>query len=998
MSETTALPMPVPAEVRAATFRPLIVLGMLVTPFLFVVYWADYAGSIELAHYLSAHSLFETFSIAVAGLIFAIGWNAYTEETPPALLALSTGFLGVALLDFGHMLSYAGMPDFVTPSGPEKAIAFWLAARLMAGLCLLGAALLPWRPGGAVFGYPLMAGVLSATGLVYWIVLWHADWLPRTFVPGQGLTIVKLVAEYGLVTLYAAAAFAFYRRGRRPAALDADRLAVAALTICLSELCFTLYFSVYDLSNLTGHVYKVIGYWYLYRAVFVTSVHRPYDALHRSRRELWREKEQARITLLSIGDGLIATDTDGRVTLMNPVAERLTGWRLAEASGRPVSEIFRIESAETGEPANVPVQQVLSHGQQVGLANHTVLVARDGARSHIFDMATPIRERDGTLYGVVLVFQDVTETYRSREALKESLSLNRGILESAACGIVATGLDGTVRVFNREAERIFGYTAEEMLGRTSLPQLYDPDELRTQAERVVAELGRPVEAGFEALVARTRDSGLPDNREWTGVRKDGSRIVVSTAIGLLRDGGGAVQGYLAVAMDITERKRIERQIENLAYYDPLTNLPNRRLLLETLDSCLEQGRRNGRCGALLYLDLDEFKRLNDARGHAAGDSLLRELAVRLKANLRKGDTIGRLSGDEFVILLPDLGPGPQVAAVMARQIADEIRLAVARPFHLDSWDHCIFASIGMTIFPKLPGETSEDLLKQADTAMYAAKEAGRNIVRGYDPAMLADAEVRLLLQQDLSKAVEEREFVLYLQPQTLADGTLVAAEALVRWRHPQKGLVPPGAFIAVAEESGLILPLGDWILAEACRVLRRLADAGSDCTLSVNISPRQFRQQNFCAGVAAAVEAAGIDPRRLMLEITEGIAIEDRDDTVAKMAALSEIGICFSLDDFGTGFSSLSYLQQLPVKEIKIDRSFVRDVDCNSHSAALVEMMLSIARRLRLRTVAEGVETAAHRDFLQAHGCTVFQGYFFDRPMPVEDFLRKYVEGSVDPQ
>lgn len=371
------------------------------------------------------------------------------------------------------------------------------------------------------------------------------------------------------------------------------------------------------------------------------------------------------------------------------------------------------------------------------------------------------------------------------------------------------------------------------------------------------------------------------------------------------------------------------------------------------------------------------------------------MAERLKANLRKGDTIGRLSGDEFVILLPDLGPGPQVAAVMARQIADQIRLAVARPFHLDNWDHCIFASIGMTVFPKSSGETSEDLLKQADTAMYAAKEAGRNIVRGYDPALLADAEARLLLQQDLSKAVEEREFVLYLQPQTLADGALVAVEALVRWRHPQKGLVPPGTFIAVAEESGLILPLGDWILAEACRVLRRLADAGSDCTLSVNISPRQFRQQNFCAGVAAVVEAAGIDPRRLMLEITEGIAIEDRDDTVAKMAALSEIGICFSLDDFGTGFSSLSYLQQLPVKEIKIDRSFVRDVDCNSHSAALVEMMLSIAGRLRLRTVAEGVETAAHRDFLQAHGCTVFQGYFFDRPMPVEDFLRKYVEEST---
>ncbi|KAA0589020.1 diguanylate cyclase (GGDEF)-like protein/PAS domain S-box-containing protein [Azospirillum lipoferum] len=984
------------AEDRAqGRSRPPGAIATLVTlcvPFLLVLQATRFPGSVELAHYLPLHSFFEIFAIAVATLIFAIGWHAHTDETPPALLVLSTAFLGVALLDFGHLLSYAGMPDFVTPSGPEKAIAFWLAARLMAALALLMAAVLPWRKGSATLRYPLIGGVLLATAAVFWVVLWHPDLMPRTYVAGDGLTSLKVAAEYVLVLLYAGAALIFHRRRRGAHALDVRRLVIAAIAIAISELCFTLYLSVYDLANVAGHVYKVIGYWYLYRAVFVTAVHHPYDALHRSQRDLWREKEQARVTLLSIGDGLIATDTAGRVTLMNPVAERLTGWTVSESAGRPVAEVFDIENAETGERVPVPVQQVLENGEMVGLANHTVLVARGGTRSHIADMASPIRDRDGALHGVVMVFQDVTETYAGREALKDSLSLNTGILESAACGIIATTLDGVVRVFNREAERIFGYRSAEMVGTTDLPRLYDQDELRAHAKGLAMELDRPVQPDFAALVTRTRCSGRPEPSEWTGLRKDGARISVSTVTSVLRDSGGAVRGYLTVVMDVTERKRAEREIEKLAYYDPLTNLPNRRLLLEHLDVHLRAARQGGRCGALMFLDLDDFKGLNDARGHIVGDTLLRELAARLTATLRKGDLVSRLSGDEFVILLPDLGATREEATAIAWRVAEKLRLAVTQPFQLDRCEHSIFASIGLTVFPKTPDESVEDLLKQADTAMYAAKDGGRNTVRDYDPAMLIDAQARLLLQQDLRKAVDAGEFTLFLQPQTRADGTLVAAEALIRWQHPQRGFVAPGAFIAVAEDSGLILPLGDWVLMEACHVLRRLADAGSDCHLSVNISPRQFRQQTFCAGVIAALRTTRTDPGRLTLEITEGIAVGDCADTVAKMSELAAFGISFSLDDFGTGFSSLSYLTRLPVGEIKIDRSFVQDVDRNSHNAVLVETMLSIASRLGLKAVAEGVETVAERDFLEDRGCTIFQGYYFDRPMPVEDFITKYAK------
>ncbi|WP_377807141.1 EAL domain-containing protein [Azospirillum sp. A29] len=973
-------------------------IGTLVTlsvPFLLVLQGARVPGSVELADYLPLHTFFETFAIAVATLIFAIGWHSRNDDTPPALLVLSTCFLGVALLDFGHLLSFAGMPDFVTPAGPEKAIAFWLGARLMAALALLTAAVLPWKVGAAnpaALRYPLVGGVLLSSAAIFWAVLWHPDLLPRTYVDGKGLTPLKVAAEYLLVLLYVGAAVIFHRRRRAARMLDVRRMVIAAIAIAISELCFTLYLNVHDLANMAGHVYKVIGYWYLYRAVFVTAVHHPYDALHQSERDLWREKEQARVTLLSIGDGLIVTDTAGRVSLMNPVAERLTGWTLGEAAGRPVTEVFDIENAETGRRVPVPVEQVLKNGDMVGLANHTVLVACDGTRSHIADMASPIRDRDGTLHGVVMVFQDVTETYASREALKDSLSLNTGILESAACGIIATTLDGVVRVFNREAERIFGYPAAEMIGSADLPRLYDPDELRAHADGLSIELDRPVKADFAALVAHTRCSGRPERGEWTGVRRNGARISISTVTSVLRDSGGAVRGYLTVVIDVTERKQAERQIENLAFYDPLTNLPNRRLLMEHLDVHLRAARLGARCGALMFLDLDDFKGLNDARGHMVGDMLLRELAARLNATLRKGDLVCRLSGDEFVILLPDIGTTLEEATAIASRVAEKLRLAVAQPFQLDCCEHSIFASIGLTVFPKTPDESVEDLLKQADTAMYAAKDGGRNTIRDYDPAMLIEAQARLLLLQDLRKAVDAGDFTLFLQPQTSADGTLVAAEALIRWQHPQRGFVAPGAFIAEAEESGLILPIGDWVLMEACHVLRRLADAGSDCHLSVNISPRQFRQPNFCAGVIAALRATRTDPRRLTLEITEGIAVGDCADTAAKMSELAALGISFSLDDFGTGFSSLSYLKRLPVREIKIDRSFVQDVDSNSHNAVLVETMLSIASRLGLKVVAEGVETAAERDFLEDRGCAVFQGYYFDRPMPVEDFITKYMK------
>ncbi len=696
-------------------------------------------------------------------------------------------------------------------------------------------------------------------------------------------------------------------------------------------------------------------------------------------------EQQLSITLHSIGDGLIATDTEGRITLLNPVAERLTGWSLAEARGRPVAEVFRIRSAITGEPAEIPVQRVLDSGVVVGLANHTELLARDGAIYQIADSAAPIRDDNGRLHGVVMAFQDVTEDYRLRADLETSRVLGEAVLASTRDAIITMDLKGIVTLFNAGAERLFGYSAEEMIGHSGHELFVGEDGFR--------RLGPHNEAPIEQLSReQLRDlfmrQHLSREGEWQFRRRDGEWVPVSLVITELRDVDGKLLGYLSSSRDISERKRAEQEIERLAFYDPLTGLPNRRLLMDRLQHALAVARRSNHYGAIFFIDLDFFKHLNDARGHAVGDQLLVQVAERFQTLLREQDTVARLGGDEFIVLLEGLGDQREAAAELARAMAERLRDALSQPFELSDGEHSVTASIGVTLFPK-GGEGAQDLLKEADTAMYRAKQQDRNAVCFYEPAMQQAAEERLVLDRELRHGLQHREFMILLQPQVDHRGGIVGAEALLRWHHPQRGLVAPGNFISAAEESGLIGPIGEWVLAEACAVIRRASGRGRPLRVAVNVSPRQFRQPDFADRVIETVFASGADPQLLTLELTEGLVIQDVADTIAKMGVLRKLGIHFSIDDFGTGYSSLAYLKRLPLNELKIDRSFIQDAPYDSSDAALVETILSVARHLGLTAVAEGVETAEQAAFLDARGCPLFQGFFFGVPMSEAELVER---------
>ena len=449
---------------------------------------------------------------------------------------------------------------------------------------------------------------------------------------------------------------------------------------------------------------------------------------------------------------------------------------------------------------------------------------------------------------------------------------------------------------------------------------------------------------------------------------------------------GEFAGYRGVGADISERKKAEEKIHELAFFDQLTGLPNRTLLQDRLKQAMVASSRSGHRGALLLIDLDNFKTLNDTRGHDMGDLLLNQVARRLTSNVREGDTVARLGGDEFVVLLTGLSADEQDAATSVESIAEKILAALNKAYPLGEFAHHSTASIGVTLFT---GDllTSDELIKQADLAMYKSKAAGRNAVRFFDPSLESAVNTRAALENDLRQALAEQQFLLHYQPQVSGD-KLTGAEALVRWNSPLHGMVSPADFIPLAEETGLILPLGKWVLETACAQLALWAAQTemAHLTLAVNISAHQFRQADFVNQVLAALKSTGANPQHLKLELTESMLVSDIEEIIKKMVALKASGVGFSLDDFGTGYSSLSYLKRLPLHQLKIDRSFVRDVLSDANDASIARTIIALAQNLGLGVIAEGVETAAQRDFLAISGCHAYQGYFFSRPLPVDDF------------
>ncbi|HEX5841865.1 MAG TPA: EAL domain-containing protein [Pseudomonas sp.] len=669
------------------------------------------------------HTSTEFFAIVVAILVFSVTWHSYRAERAGNLLILACGFLAVGLLDFAHVLSYRGMPDFITPAGPNKAIDFWLAARLVAALCLLTVALRPWTPlRRSTSRYLLLAAAVLLSALFTYLQLWHPGWFPQMFIDGQGLTTLKIRLEWLIIALFAAAALCFWRDSLSPQPYDALGLFLAVALSLLSELCFTAYSNVNDIYSLLGHLYKVLSYWFIYRVVFVSSVHEPYRRL---------------------------------------------------------------------------------------------------------------------------------------------------------------------------------------------------------------------------------------------------------------------------AAEMAERQAAEQKIEVLAFYDSLTGLPNLDLLRDRTAQALA-AQHGPQFVALLFMDVDGFKTLNDSLGHSYGDALLRGLAERLRPLLKGSDTLCRSGGDEFIMLLHELEHADD-AADMAQQIMQQVQ----QPFSILGRSIRTSLSLGVALAPH-DGNSFESLLRNAETAMYKAKQDGRQTWRFFDAAMNDEALEHLNLLNGLRQAIDNHELLLHYQPQIdLRSGALIGVEALVRWQHPELGLLPPGRFIAAAEESRLIVPMGEWILRQACNQAAAWHRAGlSIAQVAVNISAIQLQQGKVEQLVLQALASSQLPAQMLELEITESSLLDKTDQVLDTLKRLKAMGVRLSIDDFGTGYSSLAYLRHLAVDKLKIDQSFVRDLNGSSDSRAIITAIVQMARSLGLATIAEGVEDNATAHALYELGCFEVQGYLYARPLPAEQ-LQAFIEAHL---
>lgn len=537
-------------------------------------------------------------------------------------------------------------------------------------------------------------------------------------------------------------------------------------------------------------------------------------------------------------------------------------------------------------------------------------------------------------------------------------------------GMIVTDADSIILQVNRTFTKITGYSAEEAIGQNAR----------------LLKSNRQDAAFYIVMRAAIDSTGIWEGEIWNR-RKNGEIYPQWLTITKVQDEAGNATHYVGTMNDITQRKTAEDKIQLLAYYDSLTQLPNRRLLIDRLQQVLASSARSKRQCALLFIDLDNFKTINDTLGHDKGDLLLQQVAERLSTCVRAEDTVARQGGDEFVVMLKDLSEIPEEAALQAEVVGGKILAALNLPYQLANHLCRNTPSIGITLFDGHL-ESTDDLMKRADLAMYQAKAAGRNTLRFFEQDMQTSVTVRAELESDMRQGLQDNQFVLYYQAQVDDTGLAIGAEALVRWQHPGRGLVSPATFIPAAEETGIILPLGHWVLETACRQQAVWASrpGTAHLTVAVNVSARQFRQHDFVEQVLGVLDRCGADPRCIKLELTESLLLDDVEDIIAKMGVLKASGIGFALDDFGTGYSSMSYLKRLPLDQLKIDQSFVRDVLTDPNDAAIARTIVSLAQSLGLSVIAEGVETEAQRDFLASNGCHAYQGYFYSKPLPLDEF------------
>ncbi len=694
--------------------------------------------------------------------------------------------------------------------------------------------------------------------------------------------------------------------------------------------------------------------------LFVVSAN-PFGKRKRVEDELVEMGARLSATLEATADAILLVDNDDTILNMNHRFANMWGLPKALLDNRDDAGIIRYMSeqimpAESGTPVS-PV-----HARNDDDDTFDTLYLRDG---RVFEL-TSLSARSGQqIIGRVHSYRDVSEQKR----IEDQLRIAAIVFESQE-GMLVTDENQVILQANHAFTMITGYTVKDVLGKT--PRIFSS--------------GRQDESFYAAMWKSIAQTGA-----WTGEiwdrRKNGEIFPELLTITAVRNKADVVTNYVATFHDITKSKLAEEEIKYLAFTDPLTQLPNRRLLTDRLQHALVSCARSGKEGALLFIDLDNFKTLNDTLGHDLGDLLLLQVAQRLKNCVREGDTVARLGGDEFVVMLEDLSANTLEAAAQTEVVGEKILAVLNRLYQLNEHEYHGTPSIGATLFGG-KHDAIDELFKQADIAMYQAKKAGRNNLRFFDPQMQQSINARVSLEAELRKALEAGQFHLHYQIQVNVANYPLGAEALIRWIHPERGMVSPAEFIPLAEETGLILPIGQWVLDTACAQLKAWEsdERSRHLVMAVNVSANQFRQADFVDQVHATVQHHGIKPSLLKLELTESLLLDNIEEIILIMIELKAIGVQFSLDDFGTGYSSLQYLKRLPLNQLKIDQSFVRDIAVDSSDKAIVRTIIAMAHSLNLEVIAEGVETELQRQFLSDEGCSQFQGYLFSKPMPIAQF------------
>lgn len=1056
-----------------------------------------------LASYLPLHIALETLAIAIATMVFAVGWSTQKYNPNGNVAWLACAFLGVAILDLSHTLSYQGMPDFVTPGSPEKAINFWLAARTLAALGLVGAAVMPRPPWLSHHRGSVLTGVVIPVAILHYLFLFRPGSVPRTFIDGEGLTTFKIGFEYALIALYLLAALLFLRRLSQPRRFNAIGMAAVAFLMAMSEFFFTLYANVTDVYNLMGHVYKILAYGFLYRALFVETVELPWRQLDESERQL-------NATMDALPDLLFELDEAGNYLDAHARQAQKLAAPLADLLQKNIRDVMSPEAADTCFKAMQDARENgVSRGQRI------MLEVGEGWR--YFELSVSCQQADEAGERRYLVLsRDETETVLQQQALEHEARLNEGLLtlsqealqrdedaflqygaeraryltlSSRACIYLvepdqrhpvrvgctpvqssplphtlldliierqealvsndritthaALGADspcnrlislpvvdaGRVRMIVTVGNKDGDYSERDVSTLRILADSIWQLVRRKRQDRTIETLSSAVAQSPNAVVitdlngniefvndAFVRSTGYQPNdvrgknpsilksgktpadvyrrmwarlaqgKIWQGElinkRKDGSEYYERVLIYPVRDSDGRVVNYISHKEDISAEREADARIMQLSHYDQLTQLPNRTLLEERFNHALDLVRRHREPLTLIWLDLDNFKAINDALGHSEGDVLLREVADRIRSRLQDQDTLSRQSGDSFVIVLP--GDGQDNAALKA----SELLQAVDAPIRLGAQEISISASAGIALYPN-DGETLEALLMCAETAMYEVKQQGRNGFRFYAPDMQAHSSRSLALSSALKHALPKGELHLVYQPQySFEHKTIVAAEVLLRWESPDWGSVSPAEFIPMAERSGLIVPVGEWVLREATRQLSYWQQQGlSGLTLAINLSAVQFNQPDLAKRLSEIVREQGIDPVMIELELTEAVALQDPEAASRTMYMLREAGFHLSIDDFGTGYSSMSYLKRFSVDKLKIDQSFVRDLEKSSDDLAIVKAISQMAHSLGMKTIAEGVETRSQAKLLRQQGCDEIQGYLYSRPLPPDKLM-----------